>query len=69
MPADHHPMTPTTKPELLAALTENELESAREVLTLSGRLTDEDWLATLKRIIALRLVQKELEGKLTALIE
>ncbi len=62
-------MTPTTKAELMAALAENDLQFTQTVAILSGRLSDEEWLTTLNRIIGLRLVQKELEGKLAALIE
>jgi hypothetical protein len=62
-------MTPTTKAELMAALAENDLQFTKTVGILSGRLSDEEWLTTLNQIIGLRLVQKELEGKLAALIE
>jgi hypothetical protein len=62
-------MTPTTKAELMAALAENDLQFTKTVAILSGRLSDAEWLTTLNQIIGLRLVQKELEGKLAALIE
>ena len=60
-------MTPTTKAELLAAVTANQAEIEQLVPQLKGIIGDPEWQATFDRIVALRKAREELEGKLAAL--
>jgi len=59
-------MTPATETELMADLTENNLKIAEAVAVRSGPLSDAEWQANLNQIIALRLLERELETKLAA---
>jgi hypothetical protein len=54
-------MTPNTRAELLAAMSDNALEIEQTAARITGPIGDVEWQQTMYRIAALRKIQRDLE--------